>query len=83
MSQNVRVQCPTCRTWIVVMPPHVFEAVGDLWGIEGELGFREKIAGDTAQTGDRLAVADMDGRYDCPKCGNPGRLPPMDELFVD
>jgi hypothetical protein len=42
MSQNVRVQCPTCRTWIVVMPPHVFEAVGDLWGIEGELGFRER-----------------------------------------
>ena len=76
MDGNVRVQCPGCGTNIVVMPPRVFKAIGDLWGIEGEVGFREKLATDRAQTGDRLAVADSERAYSCPECGERGTLPP-------
>jgi hypothetical protein len=31
-------------------------------------------------TGDRLAIADVDGRYTCPECDHQEQLPPADEL---
>jgi hypothetical protein len=33
-----------------------------------------------AETGDSLAIADVDGGYTCPVCEEPGELPPADEL---
>jgi hypothetical protein len=42
---NVRLMCPGCRTWMIVMPPEIFQAVGDLWGVEGEVRFKEHLAG--------------------------------------
>jgi hypothetical protein len=67
--------CAECRTPIVVMPPNVYEAVGSIWGPEGELAFTEKVAGDSAQTGSRLAVADAHGWYACPVCGHRAQVP--------
>jgi hypothetical protein len=49
-------------------------------GLEGEVGFREKLKHDKALTGDRLTVADVDRFYTCPECGERGQLPPEDEL---
>jgi predicted RNA-binding Zn-ribbon protein involved in translation (DUF1610 family) len=77
---SVGVECPHCGTNIIVMPSRIYTAIADQWGIEGEVGFREKLKSDKAQTGDRLAVADVDGAYTCPECGRPGQLPPADEL---
>ncbi len=76
MEGNVRLRCPECRAWVIVMPPEVYEAVGNISGIEGEIGFLEQLKDDTAQTGDRLAVADATGGYTCPECSRPGQLPP-------
>jgi hypothetical protein len=55
------------------MPSELYKAIGDQWGLEGEFGFREKLEDDKAQTGDRLAVADVE-------CGERGQLPPEEEL---
>jgi hypothetical protein len=77
---SVRLECPGCGTNIIVMPSRVYKAIGDQWGIEGEVGFREKLKSDKAQTGDRLTVADVDGAYTCPVCRKRGQLPPPDEL---
>jgi hypothetical protein len=77
---NVRLQCPSCDTYIIVMPSELYTAVGDLAGIEGEVQFSEVVKGDKALTGDRLAVADVDRSYTCPVCGDRGQLPPEDEL---
>jgi hypothetical protein len=34
---NVRLECPGCGTNIIVMPPEIYKAIGDLKGIESEL----------------------------------------------
>jgi hypothetical protein len=69
------------RDQLLVMRTEMYKAVGDLWGIEGEVGFREKVkTGRDAETGNRLAVADVDRFYTCPECGERGQLPPEDEL---
>jgi hypothetical protein len=67
---------------IIVLPAALYEAIGNAFsgGIETELQFLEQIKGDKAKTGDRLAIADMDGRYSCPECGHQEQLPPPDEL---
>ena len=77
---TVGVQCPNCRTHIIVLPAKLYKAIGDLQGAEGELQFLEHIKTDKAKTGHRLAIADVDGRYTCPECDHPGQLPPEDEL---
>ena len=69
---NVGVTCPVCRTNFIVMPTELYRAIGDQWGLEGEVGFREKLKHDKALTGDRLAVADVDRFYTCPECGERG-----------
>ncbi len=77
---NVRLECPGCGTNIIVMPSRLYTAIGDLSGIEGEAQFSEVVRRKKAETGDSLAVADVDGAYACPVCGKPGKLPPADEL---
>jgi predicted RNA-binding Zn-ribbon protein involved in translation (DUF1610 family) len=77
---NVGVQCPRCGTNFIVMPTELYKAIGDLWGPEGEVGFREQLKTDKAKTGDRLTVADAERAYTCPECGERGQLPPEDEL---
>jgi predicted RNA-binding Zn-ribbon protein involved in translation (DUF1610 family) len=76
---NVRVECPGCGTNFIVMPSRFYKTIGDQFGLE-EVGFREKLKNDKAQTGDRLTVADVDRFYTCPECGERGQLPPEDEL---
>jgi hypothetical protein len=49
VSVNVRVTCPGCATNFIVMRTEMYKAVGDLWGIEGEVGFREKVKTDETQ----------------------------------
>jgi predicted RNA-binding Zn-ribbon protein involved in translation (DUF1610 family) len=80
MEGNVRLQCPECRTWMIVMPSEIYEAVGNISGIEGEVQFLQQLKDDTAQTGDRLAVADATRSYVCPVCSHQGQLPPAAEL---
>jgi hypothetical protein len=63
---NVRVECPGCGTNFIVMPSRFYKTIGDQFGLEGEVGFREKLKNDKAQTGDRLTVADVDRFYTCP-----------------
>jgi predicted RNA-binding Zn-ribbon protein involved in translation (DUF1610 family) len=77
---NVRVLCPGCGTWIIVLPAVLYGAVGNLMGIEGEVRFRDVVAGQVAATGDRLALADAERRYTCPVCERRDLLPPADEL---
>ena len=77
---NVRFECPGCGTNIIVLPSHLFAAVGNVSGVEVELQFREAMTRKKAETGDRLAVADVDRAYACPECGKRGELPPEDEL---
>lgn len=74
------VECPRCGINFTVMPSDLYKTISDQWGIEGEVGFREKLKEDKALTGDRLAVADVDRFYTCPECGERGQLPPEDEL---
>jgi hypothetical protein len=62
------------------MRPDVLEAIGNLKGPEAELSFLDQLATAEAQTGDRLAVLDVERSYACPECGEPGQLPPEDEL---
>jgi predicted RNA-binding Zn-ribbon protein involved in translation (DUF1610 family) len=77
---NVGVTCPECGTDFIVMPTELYKAIGDIGGIEGEVGFREQLKTDKAMTGDRLTVADVDRFYVCPECGERGQLPSEDEL---
>jgi DNA-directed RNA polymerase subunit RPC12/RpoP len=81
-SGSVGVQCLECGTKIIVLPAALYEAIGNAFsgGIDTELQFLEQIKGDKAKTGDRLAIADVDGRYSCPECGHQEQLPPEDEL---
>jgi hypothetical protein len=30
MEGNVRLRCPECDTWMIVMPPEVYAAIGNL-----------------------------------------------------
>lgn len=68
---NVGVTCTRCETLLVVMPP------------ETELDFTAHLAKSQPETGNRLAVADISGRYACPVCGARGQLPPPEELATD
>ena len=81
LEGNVRVVCP-CGTSIIVLPSMLYEAVGEQFGIEGEVRFRDVVAGQVAATGDRLAVADAERGYTCPVCERRDRLPPADELLA-
>jgi predicted RNA-binding Zn-ribbon protein involved in translation (DUF1610 family) len=77
---SVGLECPGCGTNIIVMPARLYTAIGDLSGVEGELQFGEVVRRKKAETGDSLAVADVDGAYTCPVCGRRGQLPPADKL---
>jgi DNA-directed RNA polymerase subunit RPC12/RpoP len=80
MEGNVRIQCPECSTWFLVLPRDVLKATGNVSGPEGEISFLEHMRTDMAQGGDRLAVADGARGYACPACSHPGQLPPVAEL---
>jgi hypothetical protein len=77
---SVGLECSGCGTNIIVLPSKLFKAIGDLSGVEGEAQFAEVVIGDVAKTGDRLTIADVEGAYTCPVCGDRGQLPPADEL---
>lgn len=72
----------SCRTNIIVLPAAVYETIGTAFtgGMETELQFRDQIKTDKAKTGDRLAIADVDGRYTCSECGHEEQLPPAHKL---
>jgi hypothetical protein len=62
------------------MPSELYKAIGDQWGLEGEVGFGEKLKDDKAQTLNRLAVADPStASTPIPSAGERGQLPPEDE----
>jgi predicted RNA-binding Zn-ribbon protein involved in translation (DUF1610 family) len=80
MELVVRLNCDNCSTFVIVLPGKVMEAIGALGGIESELQFVEFLKDDKAKTGDRLAVADVNGQFTCPVCGVRRQLPPEDEI---
>jgi hypothetical protein len=80
---NVGVTCTRCETLLVVMQPEINQDVGDASAPVSELEFTAHIAGGRTQTGSRLVVADLNGRYRCPACGTRGQLPPPEELSTD
>jgi hypothetical protein len=61
---------------VIVMPSDVYEATGRLHGVEGELVFRDVVAGMVTEGGNRLAVMDPRRRITCPECGRGVQLPP-------
>jgi hypothetical protein len=70
---NVGVSCARCETLIIVMRPEM----------ESDAEFAAHLATGETQTGSRLAIADVNGRYRCPACGTIGQLPPPKELSTD
>jgi hypothetical protein len=79
--KSVGVECAACATELVVLPATLFKAIGDLSGVDGELQLAEVVVGDTTKTGSTLTIADVDGGYTCPKCGERGQLPSDEELY--
>jgi hypothetical protein len=71
---TMAVQCRECATNLIVLPAVLYKAVGDRWGSEGELELLVQIKTDEVRSGERLAFADVDGRYTCPQCGHPDLL---------
>jgi hypothetical protein len=58
----------------------MYKAVGDLWGIEGEVGFREKVKTDeTQRPGTGSPSPTSTASTPAPECGERGQLPPEDE----
>jgi hypothetical protein len=77
---NVRLECDGCGTDLIVLPPEMFRAVGARLGLEAELQLSQVTETLEAETGDRLAIADVDRFYRCPVCGDAGQLPTEDDL---
>jgi hypothetical protein len=76
MDETVSVKCE-CGTEIIVLPPKVYEAMGDSFGgLEAELAYREALKSDTALTGARLTIRDPEGVFYCPECGRVDQIPP-------
>ena len=80
---NVGVSCTRCETLLVVMPPETYKDVDEAFAPESELEFTAHIATSQTETGNRLSVADINGRYRCPACGTIGQLPPPEEFSTD
>lgn len=63
MEAIIHLRCEGCRAALVVVPASVGEAgdadLEELTGVEGQ----------------PFAVSDLEGRYTCPECGRPDRVP--------
>jgi hypothetical protein len=79
--KSVGVPCSRCATQLIVLPGTLYNAIGDLGGVEAELQFAEVVVGNSAKTGDVLTIGDVHGGYTCPNCQERGQLPPEDELY--
>ena len=62
MEAIIHLRCEGCRAALVVVPASVGDADADL----------EELTGVEGQP---FAISDEDGRYTCPECGRPDRVP--------
>ena len=76
MEGNIRLGCPWCDTNIIVMPPDLYEALGEWGGLEAQVEFSQVVHGSLTPGGDRLAVSDPRRQVTCPVCGRGIQLPP-------
>jgi hypothetical protein len=67
----VHLDCGSCGQRVVVMPPILFAFIPE----HAEVEAARQIAGLTSDEGERFAVADGEGSFTCPRCGQQWRLP--------